>query len=239
MERRRHYRVTAEFRRQVAVDVKDSRGVWWTANLVDISIGGAALVLDSESRNTMQRGQDVVLRFRSDRLSSEVEVPSKIYYVRSTKGPHRIGIGFDEWEDARSKLGPRLRSLFNQRQAFRVDVDLADGVEVQIQVGEELTVIEAQAQDFSILGTGLTVNHRHKEEIVMQQKIGLLFKLPSTDDLIELGAIIRHLDQAGPQISVGAEFVSDARFTVEARKHLRDYVMRRQLEMRRKGVRRD
>ena len=106
-------------------------------------------------------------------------------------------------------------------------------------MNKEQPLIEAQARDFSILGIGMTMSGRHKEAIVMKQEVDLIFKLPNSNEPIDLGAVVRHLGQAGNQVSVGVEILSDPRFTVEARKHLRDYVMRRQLEMRRKGVRRD
>ena len=85
MERRRHYRVTPEFRREVTVDVKGTRGQWWPANLVDISVGGAALVLEQDARTSMRRGDKVTLRFQSERLNAPLEVPSQIY-----PGPPRV-----------------------------------------------------------------------------------------------------------------------------------------------------
>ena len=60
----RDFRISKE----VIVEVQGTRGSWWVANLVDISVGGAALVLEDAARYTMRRGDKVVLRFRSDRL---------------------------------------------------------------------------------------------------------------------------------------------------------------------------
>ena len=237
MERRRHYRVTPEFRREVTVDVKGTRGQWWPANLVDISVGGAALVLEQESRTSMRRGDKVTLRFQSERLNAPVEVPSQIYYVRGNNGPHRIGIGFEEWEDARSKLGPRLRSLFNQRQAFRVDVDIATPIQVSVTLEEGSKPVRANARDFSILGVGLWIHSRDVEKFRMEQKISIQFSLPKSRDDFQLGAVVRHVGAEGIQRAIGLEFIPDARMGTDCRRLLRDYVMRRQLEMRRKGVR--
>jgi c-di-GMP-binding flagellar brake protein YcgR len=237
MERRRHYRVTAEFRREVEVEVKGSNGNWWEAHLVDISVGGAALVLEQAARYSMRRGEEVVLRFKSSRLNKDLEVPSKIYYVRSSTGPHRIGIGFDEWEDTRSKLGPRLRSLFNQRQAFRVDVDVGNPVEIKALLGEELPIVNGRARDFSILGVGMWVHHGDVEHFRMNLELTLEFQLPKSSAPFSIGAVVRHLGPEGPQRSVGMEIIPDARFKTESRKALRDFVMHRQLELRRKGVR--
>ena len=239
MERRRHYRVTSEFRKEVIVEVQGTRGSWWVANLVDISVGGAALVLEDAARYTMRRGDKVVLRFRSDRLRTPLEIPSQIYYVRGSSGPHRIGIGFDDWEDSRSTLPLQLRSLFNQRQAFRVSVDVQEPIDVHLELESRDTPLPARARDFSILGVGAWISHRDAELFFVRQNLHVSFELPGHSTTIRVGAVVRHLGETGPQRSLGLEIIADSRFDMESRKALRDYVMHRQLQMRRKGVRND
>ena len=97
--------------------------------------------------------------------------------------------------------------------------------------------IDAKARDFSILGAGLWVHHRYIEKFTMGQKITLEFQIPKSERKNIIGAVIRHIGGEGIQRAVGLEFINDSRFDSDCRRLLRDYVMRRQLEMRRKGVR--
>ena len=204
---------------------------------MDISVGGAALVLEDSARYSMRRGDKVVLRFRSDRLRTPLEIPSQIYYVRGSSGPHRIGIGFEDWEDSRRTLPLQLRSLFNQRQAFRVSVDVQAPIDVHIELEHRDTPLTARARDFSILGIGAWISHRDSEHFSVRQKLHVSFELPGHTAPIRVGAVVRHLGENGPQRSLGLEIVADSRFDMDSRKALRDYVMHRQLQMRRKGVR--
>ena len=92
-----------------------------TVGLIDISAGGVAVAVSADSPLSVANVDKVTVKFESDRLGTPLQISSHIRRIKfsSDKKSIMYGVLFDTWTDKRLNLTPKLRSLFNEREAVR------------------------------------------------------------------------------------------------------------------------
>ena len=118
-DRRQHYRVQAEYAKDVSIDLTVGRKTYGV-RAKDLSAGGAGLLVPLSLRPLFKSGTTVTLDFsapwcKSIRISGKV-IRAKVHEETQLE----IGVVFTDWEERRDSLGHRLRRIFNERKVLRV-----------------------------------------------------------------------------------------------------------------------
>ena len=142
----------------------------------------------------------------------------------------RLGLQFLEWTTARRKLDKRLRSLFNEREAFRVEPDPSDPVEVRFASADgSKSVVELR--DISVRGLGLRFAHGEGDPPRMKQRVALSIAFPTAPTVVlqVTGEVVMR-SVAVEGVLVGVCFEDNKAFQ-RGEPTIRDYVMQRQVEI--------
>ena len=231
-DRRLNYRVTATIERDVFVDVVLNNGDVVDLALIDISAGGVGMAGPVEGAPQLRVGGNLVVRFSSKRLLKPLEIPSQIRHIKLTEQGVHYGISFDDWGGTRSHLAPKLRSLFNEREAVRVEPRPDEDVPVTVINGGKAQEIEGWLRDISVLGVGMWVTAEDHLSLESGSSVRVQFKLPQTDKSVDLEAQVRHQQVVGDRARVGLQIVNDqpGRWN-GVHREITQYVMSRQIEI--------
>ena len=110
-------------------------GLQSRAVLIDISAGGAAIAYSRADAPSVAVADQVSVVFQSERLGEPLVVSGYIRRIKLSRDHANImyGVAFEDWNPNRNDLTPKLRALFNEREAVRVEpredeeVDINDG----------------------------------------------------------------------------------------------------------------
>ena len=231
-DRRLNYRVTPTIERDVYVDVVLAGGGVADLALIDISAGGVGMAGPADEAPAVRVGDNIVLRFSSKRLLKPLEIPSQIRHIKLTDEGYHYGIAFDDWGGVRSHLAPKLRSLFNEREAVRVEPRPDEDVLVTMFDGAQALEIEGWLRDISVLGVGMWVTAEDQLELESGSSVRVQFKLPRTERVLDLVAQVRHQQVVGDRARVGLQIVNDqpGRWN-GVHREITQYVMSRQIEI--------
>jgi len=206
--------------------------------LIDISAGGAGVACPSPDMPHVRRSEEVLLRFEAPgRLHQPLELIARVTNLVRGNTHTRLGLSFEMVTSDRAKLDPRLRSLFNERRAFRVSPP--DPEPVHVDVASMLTnhSIVAAMRDISILGIGLRCAEETSRHLDSGSLVGLKFTLNGQEEQLSTRAIVRHthVDRFQTHRFVGLEFEHDSpQVDHPNTQAITDYVMLSQLEARRR-----
>jgi len=230
-DRRLTYRVTPNLERDVDVQVVLSSGDVIDLPLIDISAGGVGMACSVDDAPNLRVGDNVAIRFSSKRLLKPLEIASQIRHVKLTDEGIHYGIGFDDWGEARSLMAPKLRSLFNEREAVRVEPRPEEEVLVNILTGETLSKVEGLLRDISVLGVGMWVTAEDQLQLESGELVQVQLSLPPSKEVLSLEAQIRHQQLVGDRARVGLQIVNDqpGRWN-GVHREITQYVMSRQIE---------
>jgi len=215
----------------VAVDVVLADGSLADMSLIDISAGGVGMASPSDSDRCPKAGENITLRFRSKRLLNPLEIPSQVRHVKNTEQGIHYGIAFDDWAGIRSHLAPKLRSLFNEREAVRVEPRPDEEVAINIH-GASGDDIEGWLRDISVLGVGMWITAEDHLALEGGQSVQVQFKLPRSEKALTLEAQIRYQQVVGDRARLGLQIVNDqpGRWN-GVHREITQYVMSRQIEI--------
>ncbi len=231
-DRRLNYRVTPTIERDVEVHVVLSDGTVTDLALIDISAGGVGMAGALDDTPDLRVGDGIIVRFTSKRLLKPLEIASQLRHIKTTDDGIHYGIGFDDWGGTRSHLAPKLRSLFNEREAVRVEPRPDEDVLVNIVGPENTDVIEGWLRDISVLGVGMWITA--EDETVLQSgcHVQVQFQLPRSPKPLQLAAQLRHQQVVGDRARLGLQIVNDqpGRWN-GVHREITQYVMSRQIEI--------
>jgi c-di-GMP-binding flagellar brake protein YcgR len=200
--------------------------------LIDISAGGVGMAGPLDDPPDLCEGDSIVLRFSSKRLLKPIEIPSQVRHIKPTEQGIHYGIAFDDWGGTRSHLAPKLRSLFNEREAVRVEPRPEEDVLVNILGQEQPVNIEGWLRDISVLGVGMWVTLEDQLELESGSTVQVQLTLPRTDKSLNLEALVRHQQIVGDRARIGLQIVNDqpGRWN-GVHREITQYVMSRQIEI--------
>jgi len=233
-ERRQHYRVSPNTDRDVSVVVRTESGSSHHVALIDISAGGVALACDAVNALPSKVLDFITVSFESNRLGRPLDIYAQLCHIEASENGESImyGIRFQNWAEHRENLAPKLRALFNEREAVRVDPREDQDVEVELVFNGKGRISSGLLRDISVLGVGVWINADDEPHLQPGNTIELNVTLPSTDEAIQLQVEIRHLQHVGEQSRLGVEICNpDARARRSQEKNINGYVMERQIEI--------
>ena len=231
-DRRLNYRVTSTLEREVEVDLVLADGSLVDLVLIDLSAGGVGMAGPAEQVTNMRVGDAIVVRFSSKRLLSPLEIASQVRHIKITDDGIHYGISFDDWGGIRSHMAPKLRSLFNEREAVRVEPRPGEEVSVTILGESPKITAEGWLGDISVLGVGVWATAEDTVAIENGSLIRIQFMLPRTDKVLELGVQLRYQQVVDARARLGLQIVNDQPDRWNGvHRQITQYVMSRQIEI--------
>jgi c-di-GMP-binding flagellar brake protein YcgR len=231
-DRRLNYRVTSRIEREVFVDFVLADGAAVRVMLVDLSAGGLGAGLSYTDTSPVQAGDRLIVRFSSDRLLNPLEIKSQIRHVKVEGDLLLYGVAFEDWGEVRSQLAPRLRTLFNEREAVRVEPRTDQDVSVSVQLSGRRAQLEGLLRDISIFGVGMWVMAEESAILTSGDTVYLELALPPSTRTLNLAASVCHQQLVGGRARIGLRMVRDQPGDwTGVQKVITRYVMTRQLEV--------
>src|SRR5258706_106017 len=158
----------------------DSRGVGHPCEVLDLSLGGAAICFPAVKAPAICRGQEVLLEFKSMARETDVRAKAKIVVVVADSVRVRCGMVFSETGTLLEQLDAYHARLFNRRRFPRVLPDLR--TKLALTMTWEDGVLEARAHDISAGGLGLGLSREAANELAGIEFVQVRFTIPGTTD---------------------------------------------------------
>ncbi len=234
-ERRQHYRVSSTTDRDVSVRIRLPNGSEQTVGLIDVSAGGVALALGVTEALNVRLNTPVTIIFDSNRLTHDLEITSHLRHIKNSDDNKNViyGVSFDTWDKHRLSLTPKLKSLFNEREAVRVGPRDNEELEVHLVFEGQSKTMVGLLRDISVFGLGVWVNAEDTQRLQNTTNLIVEITLASPKDgpKMDLAVEIRHIAAVGERERVGLRFIETDRIKQKSRqKTITTYVMTRQIE---------
>lgn len=213
--------------------MRDNRGTDHVVGLIDISAGGVALACQVDEAPHVKLMEEITVVFDSDRLLEPLTIQSQIRHIKVSDDDVNImyGVRFVGWTEQRQRLAPKLRALFNEREAVRVDPREDETIEVELVINGTARAAQGSLRDISILGVGVWVSTEDEPLLTAGKPIDLTIRLPESDEDLHIKAEVRHMQPFGEQSRLGVEICEPNAGTVSPHKGITGYVMTRQIEI--------
>ncbi len=218
----------------VTVSHEDSEPVG--AEIIDVSIDGAGISLPAESDLVLEVEQQVDLVFTSPKLQASVALQGIIRSRRELDdGRLRYGLRFEPSGHLQTLLESELFRVFNQRGAYRVELEESEPIDVQMRAVESdsgevaADAATARLKDISATGMGILVDRDVNVRFEGAALLELSFTLPDVRNELRVVAYVRNRRPIEDLYCYGLEFDEQRsnRF-VKQQDDILDFVMRRQ-----------
>jgi c-di-GMP-binding flagellar brake protein YcgR len=239
MNKRRQYRATADFEKLVQLQLLGPKVHAHNVRLLDLSSGGAGVELPASASGMLLMRDLVELRVLSPRLPETIDMRGKVAWLDEAAARPKVGIVFVNWREHRMLLDSQLKGLFNEREAFRVEPDHRHPITAEIHLDDGATTLQVKLRDISVLGLALRIPAKSMDQL--PAKTGALVTLRSghAEMDLKLRAEVRHVreDESGPWAHAGFRLVHDPRGAARAERAINRFVMQRQRDSLRLGLR--
>ncbi len=206
-DRRGHYRVRKANLQGMTARLLDSRGVGHPCEVLDLSLGGAAICFPAVKAPAICRGQEVLLEFKSMARENDVRAKAKIVVVVADSVRVRCGMVFSETGTLLEQLDAYHARLFNRRRFPRVLPDLR--TKLALTMTWEDGVLEARAHDISAGGLGLGLSREAANELAGIEFVQVRFTIPGTTEECNVRTRVACLRTLSRGVMVGLEFLDD------------------------------
>ena len=220
-ERRHHYRVQAEFVKDVSIEV--SLGdVSYSVKAKDLSAGGVGLLMPLSARHSVRADDYLRMTFTAPWCESLHLSGQVIRKSVGEDGCLDLAVAFTHWEAKRDSVGHRLRRVFNERRVHRVVPP------VSVQTTGSLALETGETQRLTVHNVGIfgaMLELRGDLNVEVEQSGTLTMEFP--EGSLALLCVVRHLETGGDGVSprVGVQFHT---LSERLEKALRDYVVEMQ-----------
>jgi len=232
-EKRQHYRVSPSTEREVVVHVRLANGQESRAGLLDVSAGGVALAYPKEHPLDVAIAESVSVLFQSDRLGAPLVIAGYVRRIKLSEDGTTIlyGVAFDAWSANRSDLTPKLRALFNEREAVRVEPREDEDVDVEVVFSGKASRVDGTLRDISVLGIGVWVSVDDQPALEDGSTVQVDLTLPTGEKALNLEVEVRHVQSFGERARVGLRLNSEMpQVRRSNERNIGQYVMARQIE---------
>lgn len=207
--------------------------------LLDLSARGAGVRTDRAGERALERA---AAAGASNHIALELAPPGAgpavrigAHAVQAAPEAEGLRLGLRLAPAEREALEAHLLPLFNQRRALRVSPPARQPVSVRLldPAGERLA--EARMIDLSVEGMGVELEGAPAVALEIGAPVTLRFVVSGSREPVRLGAIVRHLRATGDgPLVVGLAFDPDHDDAAHARTRVGAYIVRRQLQLRRR-----
>jgi len=231
-DRRQHYRVTPNIERDVHVFAVSTDGTTQQVGLLDISAGGVSFGVGTDQKLVSEVGDTLTLRFETGRLTQPLDIPALLCHIKLVENNLIYGISFEQWDGERQSLAPQLRSLFNEREAVRVEPQEDEEVDIKITLHGRGTTTHGLLRDISVLGIGVWVADEDQEMLGRGEDLTINLHLPAEEESLQLKVAVRHTQHVGERVRVGAQMIDEGvKKSRDNIKRITNYVMKRQIQV--------
>jgi hypothetical protein len=206
-DRRGHYRVRKANLQGMTARLLDARGVGHACEVLDLSLGGAALCFPAVKAPAICRGQTVVLEFQSMAREKDVRAQARIVVVVADSVRVRCGILFTETGSLLEQLDAYHARLFNRRRFPRVLPDLRS--KLALAISWEGGSLEVRAHDISAGGLGVGLSREAANQLAGVEFVQVRFAIPGTTEECSVGARVACLRALSRGVMLGLEFLDD------------------------------
>ncbi len=220
---------------EVEVSIAWSGREYAPGQLVDLSARGAAvsLSLPASGVPSITEGTAVYLRFESPGIEPVSDIVAFVRNTRDASGERVFGLEIANWRGLHARLPPKLFSLFNRRQHYRVDVPQAPPVLVEVADHRTHEKYSARMCDISV--GGCLLQFEGGDVIRAGDTVSLEFSLPASEYRFNLVGICRSNFQSGEFLQCGFAFETGGPEFNTQQQHISQYVMHRQRELLARG----
>ena len=232
-DRRLHYRVSPNTEREIVITVITEDNSIHRVAVIDISAGGVALAVDAKMELPVAESDLITIRFESKKIGSTLDIPSQVRHIKNLEEQKVVmyGVGFVHWSTNRSDLTPKLRALFNQREAVRVDPQDNEEIEVRLVLSGTGKILTGLLRDISMFGVGVWVSSIEDTLPTTGEQVVLDLTLPDHGEPMQIVAMVQYQQPVGDQTRVGLQVCTpDTQRRKAQEKTLTSYVMARQFE---------
>ena len=206
-DRRGHYRVRKANLQGMTARLIDTRGVGHPCEVLDLSLGGAAICFPAVKAPPICRGQSVVLEFQSMAREKDVRAQARIVVVVADSVRVRCGILFTETGTLLEQLDAYHARLFNRRRFPRVLPDLRS--KLALSITWEGGSLEVRAHDISAGGLGVGLSREAANELAGVEFVQVRFAIPGTKEECSVAARVACLRGLSRGVMLGLEFLDD------------------------------
>jgi len=139
----------------------------------------------------------------------------------------RYGFQFDEPVERAKELAPQLLRLFNQRNAYRVEPDPEEPIEIILRLGKHQTT--GCIKDISMTGVCAIVELASDVALAAVEEVEISFCLSSSDTTVKLNAWICNRRSHDKSLLYGLQFSPESVKSFET--DITNYIMHRQREI--------
>jgi len=240
-DRRKQYRVTTEFDELVKIELLGPKVHARNVRLLDLSAGGAGIELPEHTGGLLRIRDRIELSMLSPKLPTDIKMDARVCYLDERGARPKVGLAFESWREHRILLDSELRTLFNEREAYRVEPAVQDPLVVELHARGGRLVVHGGVRDLSVLGFGLWVPTSALEHLRDGASIDLHLSFPGDDGGLVTPAQVRYLqaDGARTRALVGLRLPDGPTVGPRVRQAITRFVMERQRELLRMGLRED
>ena len=231
--RRQHYRVQPSRAERIEIALVTADLPPDPVRLLDLSAAGAGLELPESAQGALKTDQEVTLRVLSDKLLAPIDLKGLVCHVDERAPRPCVGLRFVDWREHRALLHSELRSLFNERAAFRASPPTNRRVRVEVQTpGGRMA---GRLRDLSVTGVGVELDELGGA--VPGDAVGVTVMLPPPFGLVVALAEVRHIQTRERRPIMGLFLVTDRREEARLQREIAPWVMARQRAVAQTGAR--
>jgi c-di-GMP-binding flagellar brake protein YcgR len=222
--RRQHYRLQPSHAERIEIALIAADLPADPVRLLDLSAAGAGLELPEGAHGAMQTDQEVTLRVSSDKLLAPIDLRGLVCHVDERAPRPRVGMRFVDWREHRALLHSELRSLFNERAAYRASPAPNRRVRVEVQTPGGRRI--GRLRDLSVTGVGVELEDLGGA--VTGDAVGVTVLLPQPYGIVVALAEVRHVQTRERRPVMGLFLVTDRREEARLQREIAPWVMARQ-----------
>jgi hypothetical protein len=185
----------------------DTRGVGHPCEVLDLSLGGAAICFQAVKAPAICRGQTVVLEFQSMAREKDVRAQARIVVVVADSVRVRCGLLFTETGSLLEQLDAYHARLFNRRRFPRVLPDLRS--KLALSISWEGGSLDVRAHDISAGGLGVGLSREAANELAGVEVVQVRFAIPGSTEECSVAARVACLRGLSRGVMLGLEFLDD------------------------------
>lgn len=239
MERRSQYRVDLGEETKIEVTVLAGESPPIVARLLNVSADGVAVRIQPEAGRPLSVGLKAQLVFTGARFIKPLTVSAIVRNRLDERGPQRYGFEFTEKEGFdESVVAQALYTLFNRREACRIQPDRSRSIEVFLEGSPDGRRAVATLVDISVTGLAVLVGPQVELAMTEVGRLKLSFHLPKGREPVRLEGLVQNRTLVGTNVRYGIKFEPHLSTNFEAQRALiHGYVISRQEEILRQVMR--
>ncbi len=183
-DRRAVYRVEPEASGGLTIAMVIDEQTLIAERVVNVTINGAAALFPKDGIPQMESGSTVRLRVNIPGKSEPITIEASVVAISTTDDDElKCSFRFDRGDDLLGELSQDLHSLFNRREAYRINPDHAgDNVGIELEFPpqfNDMVRYHVGLKDLSLTGAAIRTSEDLDEDLSDTEFVKLFVTLPN------------------------------------------------------------